>query len=203
MASIDEKKGLLRKQCLVRREQITTQEWEMRSGMVIDRILESREYARAKVIHCFVSMDHRKEVQTMPLLRRILSDQKVLLVPVTNVEEGVLEHARLTDLSELRPGKWGVPEPERGDPEPDPEPDLILVPLLAVDRNGNRLGYGKGFYDRFLSRSQSDAFGVLFSDFITEHVPVDSHDEPLTGFFTENGVSYSKHAENNDVHGQK
>lgn len=68
---------------------------------------------------------------------------------------------------------------------------MIIIPMAAADRSGNRLGYGKGFYDRFLSESNAFKAGLVFSDFIFSEIPTESFDEKLDAIITENEVIYT------------
>ena len=190
MSEIAEHKKALRLKLIELRMSITPEDWTLKSELIQTEVFKNSFFQRAKTIHCFVSMNERNEVDTFPILDRILSFGKKLVVPVTDFESGLLHHSEIQSLEELAPNKWGVLEPISVKSVAAGEIDLVLVPLLAGDEKGNRLGYGKGFYDRFLSQTACPKLGLIFHDFILPKVPVDKFDVQLDGFITENGVRY-------------
>jgi 5-formyltetrahydrofolate cyclo-ligase len=115
-----------------------------------------------------------------------------VVAPVTDFEKNQLSHVKVESVSTLVPNKWGVPEPKNGQKIDVATLDLVLVPLLAIDNKGNRLGYGKGFYDRFLKKTTAQRIGLVFSNFVLDEVPSEPFDEQLDGYFTENGLRYLK-----------
>ncbi|MBO6524508.1 MAG: 5-formyltetrahydrofolate cyclo-ligase [Balneolaceae bacterium] len=191
MASISEQKSLIRKEVTAKRQLLTVDEWASKSRLIKEVILLSPEYENSDTIHCFISMNERFEVDTQSLIKDILDQGKTLVVPITNFKKGILSHSKLSSFEALKPNKWGVLEPQEFKPVNNDEIDLVLAPLLAADRTGNRLGYGKGFYDRFLSTISAPAFGLLFEEFILENIPTDSFDQKLKGLISEKGFYYS------------
>lgn len=136
----------------------------------------------------------RAEVRTRSLLRRILPGGRRILVPYC--VEGDLALFRLEWMDELGRGQYGIPEPKpelRSRPVkqagPD-EPDLIVVPGVAFDRCGGRLGYGYGYYDKLLQRVRPEAVsvGLAFECQLVEHIPVEPHDVRLEMIVTEHTV---------------
>ncbi len=191
MESISDQKALLRKALIMQRNALSKEEWESKSQAIGRHILQSKEYKNADVIHCFVSMNERFEVDTHSLINTMLSSGKKVVIPITDFENGVLKHTEIIDFSKLQPNKWGVLEPKEIEPVAIDTIDLILVPLLGADLNGNRLGYGKGFYDRFLKEISAPAFGLIMSDFIIKKIPIDTFDKKLKGLFSEKGIKYT------------
>ena len=188
MSSIAERKTLLRRQLTAQRKTLSHDIWEVKSKAIRDHFLHSDLYARSYTIHCFVSMNDRFEVDTHELLKKMIRDGKEVIVPVTDFGKGELLHVRLNNFDHLEENKWGVLEPENAQQVKTDRIDLVLVPLLAVDLKGNRLGYGKGFYDRFLTETNAQAFGLVFNDFILEEIPADTFDKRLNGIISENGI---------------
>ncbi len=136
-------------------------------------------------------MNDRFEVDTHSLVNSMLLMNKRVIIPVMNMESGTLDHSELTNFSELELNKWGVLEPKELKPLDTSNIDLILVPLLGADLNGNRLGYGKGYYDRFLEKVTAISFGLLFDEFILEKIPIESYDRKLSGIISEKGLTYT------------
>jgi len=191
--SIYEEKKRLRKAMKAERLALAKEEWQSRSARIVQNILALEKFQHASVIHAFIPDENRNEVNLIPLLEWIISNQKKLLVPV--VEEGELISVELTSFNHLERNSFGVLEPiERVPSSLESEIDLVLVPLLAVDSKGNRLGYGKGYYDRFFKRLNSQAFklGVAFAFQVLNHVPATGNDIRLDAVVTESGMMLCK-----------
>jgi 5-formyltetrahydrofolate cyclo-ligase len=186
-----EKKKELRRECVAKRQALTLDEWSQKSEEVIKNVIGSKEFEEAQIIHCFVSMNDRMEVNTHPFIQKAIEKGKTVVVPVTNFSTDTLSHSKVISLASLHENKWGVLEPSEIEPISTGELDLILVPLLAADQKGNRLGYGKGFYDQFLSNTDAKAFGLIFEDFILKEIPTESFDQKLNGLFSEKGLIYT------------
>jgi 5-formyltetrahydrofolate cyclo-ligase len=152
------------------------------------RVAEWHTFRNAKAVACFAST--LEEIDTDPLLKRILTEGKTLLLPFIRGEgaEAVIAMAPVKDLDrDLAEGRFGIrePSPEARNGEA-PEPDLILVPGLAFDLRGGRLGKGKGFYDRYLSGARGLKAGVGYDVQITDkNLPLDAHDQPMDAVVTD------------------
>lgn len=192
MISVSEQKILLRKQLLSKRSLIRKEDWIERSRLIKNQFLKSPEYQKASFVHCFVSMNEKNEVDTHSLLREMLNQGKKVVVPLTDFKENTLSHSSLETFDNLIENKWGVLEPGKLNPAPEIL-DIILVPLLGADKHGNRLGYGKGFYDKFLEQSDALKIGLVFKDFILKKIPIEPFDQPLDGLISEEGIFYTKH----------
>ena len=125
--------------------------------------------------HVFLSITKHKEGNTEYLLQIIFGKDANAVIPKVKFEE--LEHFLLTDSTKLIPSKWGIPEPEKGIKIDPSQIDVVFLPLLAYDKAGNRIGYGKGFYDKFLFNCRPETFKVGLSFFEPEeHIQASSHD---------------------------
>ena len=130
--------------------------------------------------HIFLSMPQKKEVDTTFLLHILHGRDKTIAVPKTNFKDCSMQAILLQENTKLQMTNFGVPEPESGISLPPNSFDVIFVPLLAYDKKGNRLGYGKGFYDRFLSQCKSECLFIGLSYFPPEDaIPVSENDIPL------------------------
>jgi len=182
---LDEKKKLRRKYLKIRKE-LSDDYVSQSSRLIIQRVLESAEYRKARTIHCYVSIIENKEVYTQDLIKLSLQKGKKVVVPKM-VGNKQLSHIYLKSMDDLALNDWNVPEPRSNDEADISELDLILVPMVAGDRHKNRLGYGQGYYDRFLNRSNCKKMGLLFSCQLTENkLPVDPFDVPMDIMITEN-----------------
>ncbi len=162
------------------------------SRRIAARVRELPEWSRAETVMCFVAMED--EVDTRALLAEVMSGARKLVVPFCHGNELGLFH--LQDFEELQPGSMRIMEPRaelRGLPQKTVSPlalDLILVPGVAFDSSGGRVGFGKGYYDRLLARVRADAvrIGLAFACQMFDAVPVDSHDMRLDFVVTEVAV---------------
>lgn len=172
--SIAEEKALLRKEMRAKSRALPI-EYRIKADEAICRhILESREYASAHTIFAYLGVGW--EIDTKPLLEQILRDGKRLCLPLcTGPHEMAV--CLVHDLSALVPGAYGIPEPSKESLTISPEEiDLTLVPCVAADRLGRRLGQGGGYYDAFLKRYNGPAFLLCRESALLPEVPVENHD---------------------------
>ena len=129
--------------------------------------------------HLFMPIALKKEVDTSPILAILQGKDKNVIVP--KVVENQLQHFLLTDSTQFIESKWGVPEPVDGITIQPNQLDVVFVPLLAFDKKGNRVGYGKGFYDGFLKNCRDEVVKVGLSFFEVEEIieDVEPHDIQL------------------------
>lgn len=185
--SVSDRKSELRKTLLPKRKSMSVDVWKQKSIQILDNLTSMDKFRSATVIHSFVSMNDRREVNTHSLIKDLIAGNKSVIIPVTDFETGELQHSELNSFNDLKPNKWGVLEPLNFNPT-DIRPDCILVPLLAADKQFNRLGYGKGFYDRFLESTQAVKIGLLFEDYLFDEIPIEDFDEKLDILITEKKI---------------
>lgn len=129
------------------------------------------------------------EPDILPLADALLRKGYGIAFPISHTETLTLEFKYVKDISELTAGAYGIPEPPPSAPTVTEYSDaLCLVPALAFDRRGMRIGYGKGYYDRFLSHFCGKSLGTAFSEFVTEELPVAANDISVDIIITEKGV---------------
>ena len=183
-------KADLRASVLRRRNALPEGERASSSGHILTEVLGLPSYERSGVVLAYASFG--SEPTTDGFLRRVLEDGKVLLLP--KVGRDGLELYEVRDVGrDLAPGTWGIREPvpnrcASANPE---EVDFALVPGVAFDRGGRRLGYGGGFYDRLLKDGLLGSTPLVSAAFevqIVDEVPVASHDVPVDAVVTENGL---------------
>lgn len=122
----------------------------------------------AKTFHLFMSIEQQKEVQTEYLLHVLYGKDKTVVVPKSDFETKLMKSVLLTENTRLKPNQMHIPEPEDGIEINHESIDIVFVPLLAYDKKGFRVGYGQGFYDRFLSLCRPDVIKVGLSFFEAE-----------------------------------
>jgi len=118
--------------------------------------------------HVFLSIQNKKEINTEFILHILQGKDKNIVVSKSNFENNTLEHILLTDGTILKVNSWGIPEPTDGIPIPEDKIQVVFIPLLAFDEKGNRIGYGKGFYDKFLAKCNPDTLKIGLSFFSPE-----------------------------------
>ncbi|MFD2586596.1 5-formyltetrahydrofolate cyclo-ligase [Croceitalea marina] len=130
--------------------------------------------------HVFLTITESKEVDTAYLLTLLHGKDKNVIIPKTKGEKQ-LEHFLLTDSTLLKKNKWNIPEPVNGIRIDEKQLEVVFIPLLAFDLKGNRVGYGKGFYDTFLKKCNSNVvkIGLSFFEAEREIEDIDKHDIPL------------------------
>jgi len=130
--------------------------------------------------HIFLPITKNKEVDTEPLLHILQGKDKSVVIPKTDFETMEMHAILLQENTVLKMSSFGVPEPQTGINISPEMIDVVFVPLLAFDEQGNRLGYGKGFYDRFLNTCKKNVITVGLSFFEAENeLPKEPHDIPL------------------------
>lgn len=130
--------------------------------------------------HLFLPIVKNKEVDTEPILHVLQGKDKSVVLPKTNFESMEMKSILLQENTPIEITSFGVPEPKQGIHIPTEMIDVVFVPLLAFDKEGNRLGYGKGFYDRFLQNCKDGVITIGLSFFEAENkLPHEPHDIPL------------------------
>nr|WP_297782693.1 5-formyltetrahydrofolate cyclo-ligase [uncultured Allomuricauda sp.] len=114
--------------------------------------------------HIFLSIEEKNEVDTLPLITLLQGKDKNVVVPKV-AKDHAMENYLITDTTTFKKSAWGVPEPVDGIEVPENKIDVVFVPLLAFDIQGNRVGYGKGFYDNFLRKCRKETLKVGLSFF--------------------------------------
>lgn len=172
---------------LALRESLPGEEAASAALLLTERMLAMPEVAGARTVLAFWPMTARGEVDIRPLVRT-LSDRGVTVgLPVIRAmdRDRIMSFGRYTVDGGLVPGPFGTLQPPDGDPVDGREADVVIVPALAATRSGDRLGYGGGYYDRFLSRTRAFTAIPLFSRCLVDSLPVHAHDHPVDAVVTE------------------
>ena len=158
-------KGELRKRMLQKRAQYTPAEVEKWSQEICRQFFTFFDLNDVKTLHIFLPIQHKNEVNTWPIIKKLQTDfpEIRIAVSVANTQQYTLTHYWLEPETLLVNSKWGIPEPENAQSLSVSEIDLVLVPLLAFDEKGHRVGYGKGFYDGFLRECQPNTLKIGLS----------------------------------------
>ncbi len=180
----------IRQNMLKIRSSISNQDRTAFSDKIMSHLTHSNAFIAASHVASFV--DFRDEVNMTPINNYILNHKKSLCLPYIDMKNKRMTFHSVYTLSELKLSKYGILEP---DPKLHPEVnlsliDFVLTPGVAFDKNGFRLGYGGGFYDRFFEKLNPEVpkFGIAFSIQQLDSIPVEAHDLPLTALITEKGL---------------
>lgn len=157
----------LRQTFLAQQKALSLNERDQSSAQVADFLFDNFDFAAWQTINCFVTLAKNNELDSAPIFGRIWRDfpQITMTAPRIIFETTVLEIVKISPETTLKTNKWGIIEPQ-GDETIDPlELDAVFVPLIAFDEQGFRVGYGKGFYDKFLSKCRNDCAKIGLSLF--------------------------------------
>ena len=178
-------KHALRTGTLARRRELSPQQVSCQSNALQLRFLALPEFQRAQVLALYAPIHH--EVETSAVATAALAAGKTLLYPA--VAGSDLQFRRVHGLDELVPGRYGIPEPVGEDWDPQAA-DLIIVPGVAFDQSGRRIGYGKGYYDKSLHRLEGDGrlVGFCYDFQLFEEIVGEPHDVTMDLIVTESRV---------------
>ncbi len=155
---------------------------------ICTKFLNSALYKNAAEILCYFAAG--SEINTGLIMDSALKDGKSLFLPRCADLHGNMDFYLVNSLKDLKKGAFGITEP---DPEICSRADsfnnaVCIVPALGFDRLGFRLGYGKGYYDRFLEKFTNISVGLCYNELISERLPAESHDKPVDYIFTQNEI---------------
>ena len=178
---ISAQKDQLRKEMFELRKSLGAEQRKRASEEVCKQLIHAVEESNLKAVHCFIPMGN--EIDVRSFIECCLAQSIIVVCPKT-LKKTQLKHLILSDLSSVENGVFGTVYPAGGN-EFTKELDLIIVPGLAYDNQGGRLGYGGGYYDSFLA-TQPNAFkvGVGFQCQLIAEVPMEEHDVRLERFIT-------------------
>lgn len=186
-------KAKLRKRMLSIRDELTGDIRAENSELIRKKLVGSSIYKNAEIVLSYAS--YRSEVDTWAINKQILADNKKLYLPKTYVKEKRLRFIRVSDMDELKPGALGIMEPDGEGDGIDPKMTgagaiLMIMPGVAFDNNGARLGYGGGFYDRYLSEYEDiipHTVLIAFEAQRTDEICTDEYDIRPGQILTEAG----------------
>lgn len=176
-----------RKEFLKKRQALTDAQRDVLNLQLYNRFFASGFLDLVKTFHIFLSMERTREPDTWQLIDRIRREMPNirLVIPRVN-DEGFMDNIYFEGLHQLKQSGKGILEPSQGVPATIIKIDMVLVPLVAVDEEGNRVGYGKGFYDKFLKECRPDCkkIGISFFEPVGKFSDVQEHDVPLDACVT-------------------
>lgn len=185
-----ETKSFIRKQVLSLRNMLSVSACEEKSSIIMQNILSLLPVQRAECVLCYAS--YKSEVQTKELIKELLKQGKRVYLPKVSGEE--MDFYKINNLTDLTEGYKGIPEPSvkctelftKALWEKDKERVVMILPGAAFSESGARIGYGKGYYDHYLSHIPCmERIALCYEAQIVEEIPTDIHDIPMTMIVTE------------------
>ncbi|MBE7175652.1 MAG: 5-formyltetrahydrofolate cyclo-ligase [Mucilaginibacter polytrichastri] len=182
------KKRELRNEYLKKRIAFSAADYAARNEAILERVKQHVDFAAVKVLHVFLPFLDRKEVDTR-LINEYVSKNFPhvdIVVPKSNFDDITMESYRVDEHMELHETKLGIDEPETGTFVEPGKIDLVIAPLVIFDKKGYRVGYGKGFYDRFLKTCRPDVrtVGLCFFEPVETIDDVNEFDVPMNSCIT-------------------
>ena len=167
-------------------DRVKEDEVKIKSDEIRQRLLGVERVKQAKTICTFISAF--KEPDTVEIIKELWEQDKKIVVPITDIESGTLSLSYINSMDDMKKGAYGILEPKTVRKADENNIDVILVPGLAFDRNGGRMGFGKGYYDRLLESSKAVKIGLCYDFQILEKIPTESHDVPMNFVITEKEI---------------
>ncbi|MCP1125174.1 5-formyltetrahydrofolate cyclo-ligase [Bacillus sp. AFS018417] len=180
-----EEKKRLRKEILQRMNALSEEQYTTLSAKIVDSLYKQREWIEAKTIGITLSME--REVNTYAIIEKAWEEGKAIVVPKCNRETRTMTFRQITNFEQLETVYMNLREPDPSITEEvsAEEIDLLLVPGVAFTRKGERVGYGGGYYDRYLVNYKEKTLSLVFDFQIVSHIPVEPFDKTVQKIITE------------------
>ena len=184
---INEKKKALRSTFRKLRASLKEVDRQILDESLCNNIINSQDFKKAKTLLCY--FPYGSEPNILPIAQRALSEGKQIAFPITDRENTKMCFHVISSLDGTVSGAYGIKEPPKSAPRAKIDSDtLCIVPALAYDAKGNRLGYGGGYYDRFLSDFDGVSVLAIYSFLYTDSLPTDKFDRRIDKIVTEKGT---------------
>ncbi|AOZ99271.1 5-formyltetrahydrofolate cyclo-ligase [Flavobacterium commune] len=157
------------------RKQLSEEEMEEMSLAIANQLLKLNIWDK-NYFHVFLPIQEQQEIDTELILHLLSGKDKNILISKSDFESREMTHFLLTDNTQIKKNEYNIPEPVDGIEAPSKKIEVVFIPLLAFDKKGHRVGYGKGFYDKFLSECQAETIKVGLSFFEAEALIEDVHE---------------------------
>lgn len=169
-------KTALRQKIRQQKRAMTPEEIEQASARLCQLFFETEAYQKAKTVYSY--LPYNQEVRTVPILERAVADGKAVAVP--KVYGDTMRFIYITSMDQTAPSSMGIPEPVADEPVANDPTALVLMPGLAFDKEGHRIGYGGGFYDKFLAAEPNHPTVALCYAFqVVDRLETEEFDIPV------------------------
>ncbi len=179
-------KTVLRARFRAVRASLTEEAYQARCRAICARLGALTEFQQASLVLIYWPKLSAREIDLRPLLGRLTGKQIALPVVDGNIMHPVL----FDSAAALRPNRWGIAEPTGSTGVPLSAIEAAIIPALGADRRGHRLGYGKGYFDRFLPRLHASFICPVFRECLVDALPAEPHDIPMHILVTEDAVHH-------------
>ena len=171
-------KSQLRKKYKALRKGLSSEDIEDLSLAIANTALQLDIWDKS-FYHIYLNIEEQKEINTEYILNILAGKDKNIVISKSNFEDYSMTHYLLTDNTRIKKNEYNIPEPIDGIEIKTSQLDVVFVPLLAFDKNGNRIGYGKGFYDRFLADCEPETIKIGLSFFDVHNESFESSKEDI------------------------
>ncbi len=161
---------------------------EVKDELICSNFLNSDLYKNSEQILCYSSLN--SEIETDKIINKAFCDNKKVALPVCEDLNGIMNFYYVGSFNDIKIGAFGIKEPDvlKCKKVIDFNGALCVVPAFSFDENGYRLGYGKGYYDRFLEKCALISAGLCYNEFLSSSLPVDKYDKNVMYIFTEDKI---------------
>ncbi|GAA5036296.1 5-formyltetrahydrofolate cyclo-ligase [Marivirga lumbricoides] len=181
-------KQTLRKVYLGKRKTLSTLEYQRRNQLLTTQLISFVRNKHFKNIHIFLPITSQKEPDTFPFIYHLWENHPEInvITSISDLKTPEMQHYRIDKQIVIQPNKWGIPEPRNASLFPIERIDCVLVPMIVGSKTGHRIGYGKGYYDRFLQKCSSSTFflGISLSPLLEGNIYADKHDQKMNATVT-------------------
>ena len=169
------------------RRQLPEIQRKSHSANIFSELTKHERMREFHFVHCFVGQSD--EPDTLPILEWMLNQGKKVAVPCVDSDKVELQHSLIISTDALEIGKFGIFDvpPEKRIEVKISDLDLVLVPWIAFDLSGGRFGYGRGYYDRFLNKTEGFRVGVCYEFQVVDQVPMEAHDIYMQALISQKG----------------
>jgi 5-formyltetrahydrofolate cyclo-ligase len=193
MQDLKEKKAEIRNKTLSLRDALSDKERRDKSNKIMDRLFDFANFIEAKIVLFYMNTDH--EVNTVNMIRKAMEYEKGIVLPYVDKKEKQIIPLKIDDLdSDVQPGYRKIPEPipQRCKQMPVEQIDLAIIPGIAFDERGGRIGHGTGFYDKLIPKFEitTRKVALAFECQIVPQIPMEPHDRHIDIIVTEKRIIY-------------
>ena len=183
-------KAKIRALCKEKRNNVSDNEVIEKSRLAAELFLSSKLYLNSECIMLYMPLGN--ETDTSLILEKALADGKRVVIPVTDIVNTDIIPCVVTKETDFQKGAYSINEPDRLIKADETHIDTVIVPGIAFGKDGARVGFGKGYYDRFLQKTNAIKVGFCYEFQLYETIPADSHDMPMDYVITENIIYKTK-----------
>ena len=176
-------KDALRKHLLEKRDSLSFDLIQIHSKRILSKLKKMQVFSDAESIGCYYSIG--SEVLTDNIIKNLLDAKKTVTLP--RISENTMDFRKIEHVKNLEKNNFDIPEPKENYPI-QKKHDVILVPSIGLDGKGNRIGYGHGFYDRYLTKNESVKIALTYSKQIVKSIPISDDDVKMDWIVTEADV---------------